>query len=217
MAKEATKRRRPAQQRARATREHILDTAARLFGERGIANTSTNRIATEAGLSIGTVYRYFADRGVIVDELLERLMNNIERRFSEVTARAGSDPLPDLVTSILETASSELVADAALVRALAAGLQFYSTVIPEFEPRIRGLAEDLFVQVLGPEPVDNTYGMMASVLVNTGFAAVLRTSAPEFDDWQRARVLSVTAEMITAWIRKQPEKYTAHTPEWILA
>lgn len=76
-------RRRPTQERAKATREHILDTAARLFGERGIADTSTNRIAAEAGVSIGTVYRYFADRAVLVEELLARLLETIERRFTQ--------------------------------------------------------------------------------------------------------------------------------------
>ncbi|MGY1941755.1 TetR/AcrR family transcriptional regulator, partial [Nocardia gipuzkoensis] len=74
--KAARQRRRPTQQRAKETREQILDTAARLFGESGIAETSTNRIAAEAGLSIGTVYRYFPDRTAIVDELLERLLEN---------------------------------------------------------------------------------------------------------------------------------------------
>ncbi len=65
-------RRRPTQERAKATREHILGTTARLFGERGIADTSTNRIAAAAGVSIGTVYRYFSDRAVMVEELLRR-------------------------------------------------------------------------------------------------------------------------------------------------
>ena len=204
MVKAATTRRRPAQERARATREHILDTAARLFGERGIANTSTNRIATEAGVSIGTVYRYFADRDVIVDELLERMMNNIEGRFSEVSAQVGTQTLPELMSSILHAVSSELVDNAGLVRALVAGLQFYSTAIPEFEPRMRARVVDLLEQVLGPATAGNTYDMMAAVGVNTCFAAVLRTLAHEFDDRQRARVLAATGEMITAWIRKQP-------------
>ncbi|MFJ2838152.1 TetR/AcrR family transcriptional regulator [Nocardia sp. NPDC087230] len=53
-------RRQPSQDRAKETRDHILDTAAELFGSHGVAQTSTNRIAAEAGVSIGTLYRYFA-------------------------------------------------------------------------------------------------------------------------------------------------------------
>ncbi|MEU4707149.1 TetR/AcrR family transcriptional regulator [Nocardia salmonicida] len=59
----------PTQDRAKATRNQILDAAAELFGERGITETSTNRIAAAAGVSIGTVYRYFSDRSRMVDEL----------------------------------------------------------------------------------------------------------------------------------------------------
>ncbi|MGW0325589.1 TetR/AcrR family transcriptional regulator [Nocardia sp. NPDC003183] len=55
-------RRQPTQDRAEATRNQILDAAPELFGERGITETSTNRIAVAAGVSIGTVYRYFSDR-----------------------------------------------------------------------------------------------------------------------------------------------------------
>ncbi|MBO0855470.1 MAG: TetR/AcrR family transcriptional regulator, partial [Nocardia sp.] len=185
MAKSATKRHRPAQHRARATREHILDTAARLFAERGITNTSTNRIAAEAEVSIGTVYRYFADRGVMVDELLERMMTDVERRLADRAADIGTAPPPQLIGSLLEELSAEVVAHAPLVRALAGGLQFYSTSIPEFEPRMRGSVEDLLTQILGPEPVANTYDMMAFVIVNTIFATLVRTSAREFDDAKR--------------------------------
>ncbi|MGW5515673.1 hypothetical protein [Nocardia africana] len=41
------------------------------------------------------------------------------------------------------------------------------------------------------------------MLVNTGFAVILRTASPEFDDNKRARVVAVTAEMITAWIQRR--------------
>ncbi|MGW5515674.1 TetR/AcrR family transcriptional regulator [Nocardia africana] len=135
VAKAVTKRHGPTQDRARATRERILDTAAQLFGERGIANTSTNRIATEAEVSIGTVYRYFADRDMIVDELLARMMNTIEYRFSEQATRLGSEPLPHLVTSILETLSSELVANAPLV---GASRRNCSSTAPAFPISSRG-------------------------------------------------------------------------------
>src|SRR5690349_10092317 len=121
-------RRRPTQERAKETRQHILDTAARLFGERGIENTSTNRIAAEAGLSIGTVYRYFADRTVIVEELLERLLESIERRFTERLDRADRS-VEEMTADILAAICEELVDNAKLVRALAAGVQFYNSGI----------------------------------------------------------------------------------------
>jgi AcrR family transcriptional regulator len=134
-------RRHPNQARAKVTREHILDTAARLFGERGISMTSTNRIAAEAGVGIGTVYRYFADRDVIVHALLGRMLDNAERRFSAWVADSAKQPTPQLlsvapqvITEMLHLFAAELVTNSSLVRALIGGVQFYSSGLLEFEP-----------------------------------------------------------------------------------
>ncbi|CAM4105816.1 TetR/AcrR family transcriptional regulator [Nocardia ninae] len=192
-------RRRPTQERAKATREHILDTAAQLFGERGIANTSTNKIAAAAGVSIGTVYRYFADRSVMVEELLRRLLENIEQRFSQRVFGLGEKPSVEVITGILEVIADELVENAQLVRALVAGVQFYSSGIPEFEPRLRLLVKVMVIQMLGPGD-DHEYDVMTFVIINTGFAAVLRATALEVDSAARAEALQMTARMIAAWV-----------------
>ncbi|WP_040867532.1 TetR/AcrR family transcriptional regulator [Nocardia exalbida] len=197
-------RRRPTQERAKATREHILDTAARLFGERGIANTSTNRIAVEAGVSIGTVYRYFADRAVLVEELLERLLETIERRFTQQVFNLSEKSIPQVVSDVLQVITAELVANAQLVRALVGGVQFYSSGIPEFEPRLRLLVKVMLIQILGPGD-DHEYDVMTFVMINTGFAAVLRASALDVDSRARAEAIDMTGRMIGAWMEAEAE------------
>ncbi|WP_324197951.1 TetR/AcrR family transcriptional regulator [Nocardia abscessus] len=194
--------RRPAQERAKATREHILDTAARLFGEHGIANTSTNRIAAEAGVSVGTVYRYFTDRTVMVDKLIERLLENAEQRFTQRVFGLAEQTTAVLVRSILEVITDELVANAELIRALAVGVSFYDTGIPELELRLRLFAKVLVIQLLGPGD-DHKYDIMSVVLVNTGIAAALRASVLEIDNQQRSRALTVTARAVAAWIESE--------------
>ncbi|WP_405181797.1 TetR/AcrR family transcriptional regulator [Nocardia sp. NBC_01377] len=200
--KVAGQRRRPTQERAKATREHILDTAARLFGERGITNTSTNRIAAEAQLSVGTLYRYFADRAVIVDELLERLLKNIERRLTEQVFAVADRSIHTLFTDILQVISDELVANARLVRALVAGVQFYSSGLPEFEPRLHLLVKVALIQILGPGD-DHKFDVMTFVILNTSFAAVLRASAVEVARTDRDEAIDMTARMFSAWIEAE--------------
>ncbi|AYF76961.1 TetR/AcrR family transcriptional regulator [Nocardia yunnanensis] len=204
--KAAGNRRRPTQERSKATREHILDTAARLFGERGIAETSTNRIAAEAEVSIGTLYRYFSDRGVIVEELLRRLLENIERRFTQWVSGLSRQPGPhpptpneQIIVELLEVFTVELVENAKLVRALVAGVQFYSSGLPEFEPRLRLLVKVLLIQILGPGD-DRRYDTMTFVLINTGFAGVLRATALEVGSQERQEAIAMTARMISAWL-----------------
>lgn len=207
--KAARQRRRPIQERSRATREHILDTAARLFGERGIADTSTNRIAAEAEVSIGTVYRYFDDKSVMVDELLDRMLSRVEHRFTQwlsgLPQQSNSQSLPErtkVVTELLEVFTEELVTNAKLVRALVGGVQFYNSGIPEFEPRLRLLVKLLLIQIIGPGN-DHKYDVMAFVFVNTGFAGVLRASALEVDSRERQEVVAMTGQMIATWIEAE--------------
>ena len=49
-------------ERSRLAAERILDAAAALFVERGVADVSMGDVAAAAGCSRATLYRYFADR-----------------------------------------------------------------------------------------------------------------------------------------------------------
>ncbi len=48
------------------TRQHILDTAIRLFAERGYEETTMREIAAAAACSLGLTYRYFASKDELV-------------------------------------------------------------------------------------------------------------------------------------------------------
>lgn len=204
--KAVDRRKRPTQDRARATRDHILATAGKLFGERGIADTSTNRIAAASGVSIGTLYRYFADRAEIVDELLEQVITEVERSFTErafdvpgVGTEVSVRSYTEMVAEILSVFTEVLVAHAALIKALVGGVQFYSSGLPELEPRLRLILKVILIQALGPGN-DSRYDEMAFVLINTGFAAVLRATAVGVSPEMRDSTLAMTARMMGSWL-----------------
>lgn len=62
----AVARRRPQQERAVATREAIFAAAVGILETEGEAALTTNRIAEVAGMSIGRLYQYFADKQAIL-------------------------------------------------------------------------------------------------------------------------------------------------------
>lgn len=94
-----------------ARREEILAAAARVFADKGLANTKISDIASAAGFSHGLVYHYFTSKdavfGAIVDQMMEkvdedlaadatlpayeRLVQGIERSRQRVCA-GGADP-----------------------------------------------------------------------------------------------------------------------------
>jgi len=63
-------RRRPVQERSSVTVDAILQAAAELFCDLGYDRASTNRIAERAGVSIGSLYQYFANKEAILGALL---------------------------------------------------------------------------------------------------------------------------------------------------
>jgi AcrR family transcriptional regulator len=54
------------------TRGTILETALRLFQERGYQQTTMRAIATEAGVSLGNAYYYFSSKEVLIQAFYER-------------------------------------------------------------------------------------------------------------------------------------------------
>lgn len=70
-------RRKPASRRARVTIEAILDAADSLIAAEGAAALDTKRVADLAGISIGTVYNWFPDKGAISQALAMRYWHEL--------------------------------------------------------------------------------------------------------------------------------------------
>lgn len=72
----------PAERRdAAANRARILAVARRLLCEEGVAATSIDRIAAEAGVGKGTIFRRFGDRAGLTAALLDEQMSLFQDAF----------------------------------------------------------------------------------------------------------------------------------------
>ena len=67
-----TPRKTPRQERSRRTVERILDAAARIFDEQGYSAATTNDIADEAEVSVGSLYQYFPNKDALLVALTTR-------------------------------------------------------------------------------------------------------------------------------------------------
>jgi len=65
-------RRTPKQARSRATWEAIVEAASQILERGGAAALNTNAVAERAGVSIGTLYQYFADKRAILIAVARR-------------------------------------------------------------------------------------------------------------------------------------------------
>jgi AcrR family transcriptional regulator len=62
----------PTTERGFDKREAILEAALALFVERGFHGTAVPEVAERAGVGAGTIYRYFASKEALVNELYQR-------------------------------------------------------------------------------------------------------------------------------------------------
>jgi len=70
------------------TRELLLDAAARVFAQKGLAGASVDEIAEAAGYSIGAVYSNFGSKEQLFVELLKERANDRVTQATEIAADA---------------------------------------------------------------------------------------------------------------------------------
>lgn len=82
----------------------VLDAAARHLASHGIAGTTVDDVATEAGVSRATVYRYIGGKNELVPAVIGREADEVLVRLTEVIASSTTADrmIADVVTTALE-------------------------------------------------------------------------------------------------------------------
>lgn len=108
---------RPLRADAARNRERILDTARRLFAERGIGVT-LNDIAHAANVGVGTVYRRFPDKDAIIEALhTAKFQALIELAEDAALQESARDGLREYLLGTLELRASDRALAEVIVRA----------------------------------------------------------------------------------------------------
>ena len=85
--------------RAEARRVEILRAAARVFRERGFAETGMRNIAAEAGLSPGNLYHYFEGKHEILYFCQDRSLDTMQAALQ--SARLSGEPAADKLRAVI--------------------------------------------------------------------------------------------------------------------
>ncbi|MGH9600004.1 MAG: TetR/AcrR family transcriptional regulator [Terracidiphilus sp.] len=85
-------RKSPAQERAVATVEAILEAAAYILVRDGWQKFTTNRVAERAGVNISSLYQYFPNKEAIVAELQRRHIEKGQRAYPDMVPQLRAQP-----------------------------------------------------------------------------------------------------------------------------
>lgn len=134
--------REPKQARSRALVARILLAAAESFASEGYEKTTTNKVAALAGVSVGSLYQFFADKHA----LLEALQYDWTRRLGSAldnTLTAGRPMLEviDAVLGVHARLDAEQPGLLAVLLAAPTGTRQTSSVRQEIQHRLEQIIE----------------------------------------------------------------------------
>ena len=105
-----TQVRKPRQARAKFTRESLIDAATQVLQLEGYEAFNTNRVAEQAGGSIGSLYQYFPDTQALIEAIVVRHVASLAGSIGASFGKASTLPLGE-ATDMLVQATIDFYAD----------------------------------------------------------------------------------------------------------
>ncbi|MBF9129758.1 TetR/AcrR family transcriptional regulator [Plantactinospora sp. S1510] len=169
-----------------ARRQQILDAARRCFVRNGFHATSMQDVISEAGLSVGAVYRYFSSKHELISSIAESVSDGADELFGAIVTADPPPPLVDAVDQALAFVESQMGPDGAFPLAVQVWAEsLRDPQLADFVARMYGGFRTRFVtlarrtQQAGKLPPDADPEAVGAVLFGLiqGFALQRRLSA----------------------------------------
>ncbi|OON81588.1 TetR/AcrR family transcriptional regulator [Streptomyces tsukubensis] len=197
-------RKQPRQHRAELTRQRILVAAARVFSDYGYAAGTTNRIAQQAHISIGSLYQYYPNKDAI---LVELLMRHLDEGAIVIGGPEGEDPgdsLVDVIRAHVRAAIANHHHDPHLLRVMfeqAPRSPELSKKIAEREREVVAYVQE-WIEGSPQARVEDTYVAARLVVSTVGAVVHQLLAAPDAVD--PARLENGLVTMLTSYLTADP-------------
>jgi AcrR family transcriptional regulator len=113
-----TPRKKPRQDRSKATVDTILEATTRILVKHGFDRLTTNAVAEAAGVSIGSLYQYFPNKEALVAGLIERHVEEMNRAVLSELTRVAQLPMVEAIRAVIELTISAHAVEPELHRVL---------------------------------------------------------------------------------------------------
>lgn len=175
---------RPKQERSRFLADAVLEAAARVVREVGWSRAKVARIAKVAGVSVGSLYRYFPGRDVLLGAVIDRALARDSEAFDSALDCLAAETVDESLRSFVDALiGDDRLTDPQLLRHLvdvldAAGR--LDTVRTQFDGMIRRFAERMVENhpELGPSSLVERRSHIAFWGLRSAFVARMRVEDP---------------------------------------
>ena len=183
-------RRVPVQERSQHTVQRVLDAAGSLLEQMPLEDVTTTRIATEAGLSIGALYRFFPDKQTIIDAIAVRHVEQFRASLEESVMKVLDRELANL-----ETFDPALVLDSVVDAYI---------VYLDAHPDFRTISFGRYISAVTKERQASPSVGPPALLKNFMLERLGISNTPELD--LMLRIVSETGERLIAYAYEQPSR-----------
>ena len=200
--REFAPKKRPAQERSRATFDAIVQAATWLLPRRGFAGTTTNHIAARAGVNIASLYEYFPGKDAIVAQVAERLVERVLARLAEGAPRVAAAGDARAVRLWVELIHDTVAREKELIAVFLGQVPYTNQLDPIRDLGARLVAFALDVRRhAGGFVRDDLGGASLHLLINLVTSTIMQiVNEPPADVSQRA-LLDELVRRVEAWIR----------------
>jgi AcrR family transcriptional regulator len=147
----------------------ILDAAAAVLRKDGYDETTTNRVAEVAGVSVGSLYQYFPNKQALVTALIERHEAAMWAAFTTHATGALGRPFAEVVHAVIDALFAAHLVDPALHAVLHQHIPRIGAIptLAATTLRARALVEDILRVRVGQLGEVDDVPMAALVIVET--------------------------------------------------
>lgn len=169
---------------AEERRNEILDTAERLFGEKGFDGTSTNDILNDIGIARGTLYYHFKSKEDILDAMIERLTRRLIAGASEIVQKKDIPVLQRLTMTMMSLNVSggigqEIMKQIHKPQNALMHRKMQAMMLIAINPLITGLIEESIAQGICSTEYPGEVAEMVLLYSNTAFDDLAELSSDE--------------------------------------
>jgi AcrR family transcriptional regulator len=105
-------RKSPVQARSTASVDAILEATIQVLLKVGKERLTTTRVASRAGVSVGTLYQYFPNKSALLQAVLKRHLAEVTEAVELVCKQQKGAPLQQMVTALINAFLESKVRDA---------------------------------------------------------------------------------------------------------